>query len=99
MWPCIAHERLGPFLPGLRSHAVAAIDELPQPDRDRLVDTVLQFCTNGSIKETAETLFCHRNTIVNRLLRFRDLTGLDVTIPVDAARALIAIGTPLPRRT
>jgi len=80
----------------LHSNAVAAIDELPQPDRDRLVDTVLQFCTNGSIKENAETLFCHRNTIVNRLLRFHDLTGLDVTIPVDAARALIAIGTPLP---
>jgi len=96
VWPCIAHERLGPFLPGLHSHAVAAIDELPQPDRDRLFDTVLQFCTNGSIKETAETLFCHRNTIVNRLLRFHDLTGLDVTIPVDAARALIAIGSPLP---
>ena len=27
------------------------------------------------------------NTIVNRLLRFRDLTGLDVTIPVHSARA------------
>ena len=98
VWPCIARERLGPFLPGLRRDAVAAIDELPEQDRDRLVDTVLQYSTNGSIKETAETLFCHRNTIVNRLLRFQDLTGLDVTIPVDAARALIAIGSPLPYR-
>ncbi len=99
VWPCIVRERIGPFLPGLSNDAVAAIDELPQQDRDRLVDTVLQFCTNGSIKETAETLFCHRNTIVNRLLRFQDLTGLEVTIPADAARALIAIGSALPSRT
>jgi hypothetical protein len=98
VWPCIARERLSPVLPEMRSLAVAAIDGLPEADKDRLLDTVLQFCTNGSIKETATILFCHRNTIVNRLERFRDLTGLDVTIPVDSARALIAIGARLPRR-
>lgn len=98
VWPCIAHERLSPILPTMRGPAVAAVEELPEQDRDLLLDTVLQFCTNGSIKETANVLFCHRNTIVNRLQRFRDLTGLDVTIPVDSARALIAIGARLPRR-
>jgi hypothetical protein len=98
VWPCIAHERLSPVLPAVRGLAIAAVHELPEPDRDLLLDTVLHFCTNGSIKETANVLFCHRNTIVNRLQRFRDVTGLDVTIPVDSARALIAIGARLPRR-
>ena len=97
VWPCIAHERLGPILPGLRRQAIGGVDDLPEPDRDRLLETVLQFCANGSIKTTAELSYCHRNTIVNRLLRFRDLTGLDVTVPIDAAQAIIAIGAPIPR--
>ena len=34
--------------------------------------------------------FCHRNTILNRLNRFQELTGIDLTIPAQAARLVVA---------
>lgn len=93
VWLSIAQERLRPVLPGLGPSALAGLDRLSAGDRERVIETVLWYCANGSIKETATTLYCHRNTVVNRLALFREVTGLDVTIPVEAARALIMIGT------
>ncbi|WP_155853965.1 helix-turn-helix domain-containing protein [Arthrobacter sp. H5] len=64
-----------------------------RPDeRARLEETVLCFLNSGSITETAEQLYCHRNTILNRLKRFKDLTGIELMKPVDAARAVVAWG-------
>ncbi|XTR51736.1 helix-turn-helix domain-containing protein [Pseudarthrobacter sp. So.54] len=34
----------------------------------------------GSIKETSEELFCHRNTVVNRLHSLHEVIGLDLTV-------------------
>ncbi|MFG6304448.1 helix-turn-helix domain-containing protein [Corynebacterium hesseae] len=45
----------------------------------------------GSIKDSAEALHCHRNTVLNRLRQVTELTGLDITQPKDAARALLAL--------
>ena len=44
----------------------------------------------GNITATAEQLFCHRNTILNRLNRFQELTGIDLTVPAQAARLVVA---------
>ena len=68
-------------------------------DRAALVEDFLARLTSTHLYDgynLAQEDLRRANTIVNRLLRFHDLTGLDVTIPVDAARALIAIGSPLP---
>ncbi len=48
------------------------------------------FLSTGNITTTAEPLFCHRNTILNRLNRFQDLTGIDLTVPSQAARLVVA---------
>ncbi|MGO3280856.1 MAG: helix-turn-helix domain-containing protein, partial [Brevibacterium aurantiacum] len=37
----------------------------------------------------AAELFCHRNTVANRLRRFADLTGVDPMIPAEAARLVV----------
>jgi DNA-binding PucR family transcriptional regulator len=57
---------------------------------ERLRETVVCFLGNGSVRATADELYCHRNTILNRLRRFREITGVDLTIPVQAARAVVA---------
>ena len=48
------------------------------------------YLATGSIAQSADQLFCHRNTLMNRLRRFTDLTGIDVTIPQQAARLVVA---------
>ncbi|MFT4052760.1 MAG: helix-turn-helix domain-containing protein [Microbacterium sp.] len=66
----------------------------PPHERDRIVETLEEYFATGSVQRTAQRLFCHRNTVLNRLARFTELTGLDVTIPRDAATAMIALSRP-----
>lgn len=64
----------------------------PDPrERARLLDTLRAYLDSGSVSDTAGRLFCHRNTVVNRLRRVRTLTGLDPGIPSDAALLLVAL--------
>jgi len=59
-------------------------------ERERLEETVRHFLSTGNVTATAQELFCHRNTILNRLTRFQDLTGIDLTVPEQAARLVVA---------
>ncbi|WP_237449895.1 helix-turn-helix domain-containing protein [Nocardiopsis alba] len=61
-----------------------------EPDaRARLLETLAHYTATGSVKAAAASLYCHRNTVVNRLQTFREVTGLDLTVPSQAARALV----------
>ncbi|KAM9861910.1 CdaR family transcriptional regulator [Leucobacter sp. BZR 635] len=91
LWPPVAAAALAPLLPGLSARALAGLDGVPAGDRERIIGTFLSYCESGSVKQTAEAGFVHRNTVVNRLRAFHDLTGMDPTVPRDAARALIAL--------
>jgi hypothetical protein len=59
-------------------------------ERASVEAAVRSYLRTGSIAETSTELFCHRNTVTNRLRRFQELTGIDLTIPDQAARAVIA---------
>lgn len=59
-------------------------------ERERLMEAVRTYLATGSVGESAARLFCHRNTLMNRLRRFSDLTGIDPTIPAQAARLVVA---------
>ncbi|TVU84869.1 PucR family transcriptional regulator [Corynebacterium aurimucosum] len=56
-----------------------------------LYRTITTYLDCGSIKDSAEALNCHRNTVLNRLRQVTELTGLDITRPKDAARVLLAL--------
>lgn len=58
-------------------------------ERERLVEAVCAYLASGSIGDSATALFCHRNTVANRLRRFADLTGVDPMIPAEAARLVV----------
>lgn len=58
-------------------------------ERERLVEAVRAYLASGSIGASAGQLFCHRNTVANRLRRFADLTGVDPMIPAEAARLVV----------
>ncbi|WP_169541845.1 PucR family transcriptional regulator [Nocardia jiangxiensis] len=67
------------------------LDSCGDEERHRIVETVQAFLESGNVGHVATRLYCHRNTVLKRLQRFRELTGLDVTIPQDAALALLAL--------
>jgi sugar diacid utilization regulator len=63
-------------------------------DAGVLIETARVFCDgDGTVTRTASELFCHRNTVLNRLERLKDLTGYDVRRPRDAATFLFAMST------
>lgn len=61
-------------------------------EADRLLETVqVHLSGTGSIADTAAALYCHRNTIQQRLNRFAELTGRDPRRPEDAALVILAL--------
>ncbi|WP_244303160.1 PucR family transcriptional regulator [Leucobacter coleopterorum] len=71
------------------SDVVAALTSCGEAERSRLEEAVRSYLTTGNIGETAATLYCHRNTITNRLRRFANLTGVDPLVPEQAARLVV----------
>lgn len=89
-WPRLARTRMEGLGVGLGDGLEADLARGRPDEVDRLRETVVCFLQNGSVSATAKTLYCHRNTILNRMRRFKELTGIDLMVPAQSARALIA---------
>ena len=89
-WPRLARDALRDEGLDIRARVDQPLQRLRAPDRRTLVTTVLGYLELGSVSAVAEREFCHRNTVLNRLRRFEELTGLDVTVPDDAAIVVLA---------
>ena len=89
-WARLARLRLAetgaPVVPDVDS----ALASCGPAERARLSEAVRSYLASGSVARSAEELFCHRNTLMNRLHRFEQLTGIDVTVPQQAARLVVA---------
>ncbi|WP_282824898.1 helix-turn-helix domain-containing protein [Gulosibacter sediminis] len=59
-------------------------------ERGNLESAVRAYLRCGNVAEAATETFCHRNTLTNRLNRFHELTGVDVTVPEQAARVVLS---------
>lgn len=92
-WDKIAAQRLGAIGTAFARQTLAALSSLPTRDRELLTDTLRIYLDTGSVAETARRLYCHRNTVVNRLARVSAGTGLDPAVPRDAGalRLLLAV--------
>jgi PucR C-terminal helix-turn-helix domain/GGDEF-like domain len=68
--------------------------ELDPGERSLLVETLRAwFGAGGSASEAAATLFCHRNTVRNRLARIEDLTDRSLADPRAASEIYVALET------
>ncbi|EST39572.1 hypothetical protein N566_01240 [Streptomycetaceae bacterium MP113-05] len=90
-WMPLAAARLGETGALLAGSVLAGLEQLPAHERERLLTTVAAYCASGSVAETTRRLYCHRNTVLNRLGRFTELTGLRATRPTEAATILFAL--------
>ena len=76
----------------LGSTLLTALGAARPQERERLLETVRTHLEgDGSLTETARRLFRHRNTVLNHLRRFEELTGLDLSRPRDIATAVLAL--------
>lgn len=90
-WTWLAGVRLGDVATDLTRQVLGGLEGIPAAERQRLLETVQSYAQHGSVSRTAASLFCHRNTVVNRLRRFRELTGYDMAVPRESALALLSL--------
>ncbi len=65
--------------------------EMPESDREMILDTVRTWFHTGSVAETARTIFVHPNTVRNRLRRLETLTLRSLSHPRQSAELYLAI--------
>ncbi|MFD9443479.1 PucR family transcriptional regulator [Streptomyces sp. NPDC060006] len=76
----LAEEVLGPLL------------RLEPSDRDILLDTLEAWLEcDGSAQRAGARLYCHRNTVLNRLKRCEQLTGRSLARPADMVELSLAL--------
>lgn len=67
-------------------------DNDPSSFDEEVISTIYKFFENNlNVSETARQLFIHRNTLVYRIEKLKNLTGLDVRIFDDALTFMIAM--------
>ncbi|MFG3393346.1 PucR family transcriptional regulator [Streptomyces parvus] len=82
-----------PALAGaLAGRVLGPLDRLDPADRDVIVETLTAWLdADGSAQRAGARLYCHRNTVLNRLRRFEQLTGRCLTRPRDAVEVSLAL--------
>ena len=76
----------------ISENVLGALKDLPEHDRDALLDTVEAWLDyGGSIDQIAHHMFCHPNTARQRLRRLETHTGRSVNNPRDATELFIAL--------
>lgn len=93
-WLDVLVHRAESFAGHLARDVLGGLDRggVPAAERERLLQTVrVHLAGSGSIAETAEALYCHRNTVQQRFARLLDLTGRDIRRPEDAALLALAL--------
>ncbi|WP_052372246.1 helix-turn-helix domain-containing protein [Amycolatopsis taiwanensis] len=87
--------------PELVASVLGGLSTLQPVERERLLETIRVWARTGSVTAVSQELWCHRNTVLNRLRRFAELTGRDVTVPDQATVVLLALAcsaVPAPGR-
>lgn len=75
----------------MQARVLAPVLALDEATRDALLQTLKAWLAGGSVSEAALTLFCHRNTVLNRLRKLERLTRRSLSAPRD----LIELGLAL----
>lgn len=94
LWPAAVADSLTGLLPDFPHRYIAGLDALPASERGDVISAIRIFLDTGSVKDTAEAIGRHRNTVINRLNAFETATALDVKVPRDALMATLVLASP-----
>ncbi|GGT16808.1 helix-turn-helix domain-containing protein [Streptomyces chromofuscus] len=76
----------------LADQVLGPLSGLEPADRDVLLDTLRAWLDcDGSAQRAGRRLYCHRNTVLNRIRRFEQLTGRSLSRPSDLVEISLAL--------
>ncbi|MFF7095487.1 PucR family transcriptional regulator [Streptomyces rubradiris] len=76
----------------LTERVLGPLAGLEPADADVLVETLAAWLAcDGSAQRAGERLYCHRNTVLNRLRRYEQLTGRSLARPSDVVEISLAL--------
>ena len=90
-WDAVAAASLGEFGRVLERSVLGPLDGCPPREAALVRETVAAVLREGTVSRAAQALYCHRNTVLNRLGRFKEVTGVDPLHPGDASIVRIAL--------
>ncbi|MDH6195574.1 hypothetical protein M2272_002214 [Mycobacterium frederiksbergense] len=88
-WSRLSISQLCTVIDDLRSYVDAPLAAMS--DRDIIVETMLVFAESGSVSTTAAKLYCHRNTVLNRIRKFEEATGINLRTPRSQAMVQLCL--------
>ncbi|PPK97356.1 PucR-like helix-turn-helix protein [Kineococcus xinjiangensis] len=94
----VAAARLGDVREPLVREALGGLLALPAPERMRILEVADAYAATGTVAGAAAAAYCHRNTVLNRLRRLQEVSGLDLTVPREGAVLLLALAALGQRR-
>ncbi|GAB2716064.1 PucR family transcriptional regulator [Streptomyces bullii] len=76
----------------LAERLLGPLSHLGPADAEVLLDTLATWLAcDGSAQRAARRLYCHRNTVLNRLRRYEQVTGRSLSRPSDLAEVALAL--------
>ncbi|MDH6195582.1 hypothetical protein M2272_002222 [Mycobacterium frederiksbergense] len=78
-WAQLSITQLSEVIEDLRWYVLDPLHDVH--DHELIVETIQVFAGTGSISDTASALYCHRNTVMNRIRRFEEATGISLRSP------------------
>ncbi|WP_309062297.1 helix-turn-helix domain-containing protein [Streptomyces sp.] len=76
----------------LADRLLGPLAHLDPADADVLLDTLATWLAcDGSAQRASRRLYCHRNTVLNRLRRYEQLTGRSLSRPSDLVEVSLAL--------
>lgn len=92
-WDVLASSALQTSLPEIQERMDQRLECIRPAERERVLETVVCYLATGDIQETAQSSYCHRNTVLNRIRTFEEVTLLDLRLPKDLALAYLCFLT------
>ncbi|MDV3125420.1 helix-turn-helix domain-containing protein [Mycobacterium sp. 21AC1] len=78
-WAQLSITQLSEVIEDLRGYVLGPLHDVH--DCELIVETIQEFADSGSVADTASALYCHRNTVMNRIRRFEEATGISLRSP------------------
>ncbi|MEV0673566.1 helix-turn-helix domain-containing protein [Mycobacterium sp. NPDC050441] len=88
-WAQLSITQLSEVIEDLRGYVLDPLHDIH--DYELIVETIQVFAGSGSVSDTASELYCHRNTVMNRIRRFEEATGISLRSPRSLAMVQLCL--------
>ena len=88
-WARLSIEQLSAVIEELRGYVIDPLQGVN--DSELIINTVSVFADSGSISDAASVLYCHRNTVLNRIRKFEEVTGIGLRSPRSLAMVQLCL--------